>query len=136
MIPAHTHKSEYSIAQLLEEREVGKGEQSNRISPLKKPSLRCNSHGGGAPAHLVGDSEFGKQLEGRCIRFADEVIEPFEGNAFEVKMTGHTARVRSSLEHVDTMAIDSSAIARCQAHGTGSDNYNVTHFEFSSANPA
>ena len=50
-----------------------------------EPSVGVEAHGGGAPLEVIVEAELAKEVEGRVVGFADEVVEAFDGIAIEVK---------------------------------------------------
>ena len=85
------------------------------------------THGGGSPAHLVSDAEFTHQLEGRGVRFTNEMIEALARHTVQVEMARHAAGFGRSLKHVHLVTVLCGTVCGGEAHGSSPDHGDTTH---------
>ena len=116
-----------AVAQLLDQRQLGKLQQRHRIAPAIQRAVDVIAHRGRHPAHLAAEPEFGKQLEGRPVGFADEMKVALDRQAAEVEMRGHAARLGRGFEHGDGVAALGRVIAGGKTHGAGADDDHAAH---------
>ena len=116
-----------AVAQLLDQRELRKAEQRNRIAPGVELAVEEIAHRGRHPAHPVAEPELGQQVKRRLIRLADEMVVALDRQPAEIEMRGHAARFGRCFEHRHLVSALERMIGGGKPHRAGADDNHAAH---------